>query len=68
MDDGSVVQELLPAGATREWVSNRRFVLTVGNAGGLVLELNGQPIPPLGPRGAVIQNLVIPAETEGSKP
>ncbi len=68
MDDGSVVQELLPAGATREWVSNKRFVLTVGNAGGLALELNGQPIPPLGARGAVIQNLVIPTETEAARP
>lgn len=68
MDDGSVVQELLPAGATREWVSNKRFVLTVGNAGGLSLELNGQPIPPLGARGAVIQNLVIPAEPEAARP
>ena len=68
MDDGSVVQELLPAGATREWVSNKRFILTVGNAGGLALELNGQPIPPLGARGAVIQNLVIPAEPEAAKP
>lgn len=68
MDDGSVVEELLPAGATREWVSNKRFVLTVGNAGGLALELNGQPIPPLGARGAVIQKLVIPAETEAARP
>ena len=68
MDDGSVVQELLPAGATREWVSNKRFILTVGNAGGLALELNGQPIPPLGARGAVIQNLVIPAEPEAARP
>lgn len=67
-DDGSVVQELLPAGATREWTSAKRFILTVGNAGGITLELNGQPIPPLGARGAVIQNLVIPAESEGAKP
>ncbi len=67
-DDGTVVQELLPAGATREWVSSKRFVLTVGNAGGLALELNGQPIPPLGARGAVIQNLVIPAGPEAAKP
>ena len=67
-DDGGVVQELLPAGATREWVSARRFIVTVGNAGGIALELNGQPLPPLGPRGAVIQNLVIPAESEAAKP
>jgi transcriptional regulator with XRE-family HTH domain len=68
LDDGSVVQELLPAGATREWVSGKRFVLTVGNAGGIALELNGQAIPPLGARGAVVQNLVIPAEPEAGKP
>ena len=67
-DDGGVVQELLPAGATREWVSARRFIVTVGNAGGIALELNGQPLPPLGARGAVIQNLVIPAESEAAKP
>ena len=67
-DDGGVVQELLPAGATREWVSAKRFIVTVGNAGGIALELNGQPLPPLGARGAVIQNLVIPAETEAAKP
>lgn len=67
-DDGRVVRELLPAGAMREWISDKRFVLTVGNAGGLALELNGQPLPALGARGVVIQNLVIPAETEVSRP
>src|SRR5574337_410798 len=67
-DDGNVVQELLPAGATREWVSVKRFILTVGNAGGIALELNGRPLPPLGARGAVIQKLVVPAEVEAVKP
>ncbi len=67
-DDGRVVEELLPAGATREWVTAKRFILTVGNAGGIVFELNGQPMPPLGARGAVIQNRVIPPQTEAVKP
>lgn len=67
-DDGRVVQELLPAGATREWVSGKRFVLTVGNAGGISLELNGRPLPALGAKGAVIQNLVIPPEREVPTP
>ena len=66
-DDGSVVQELLPPGATREWSSAKRFVLTVGNAGGISLEYNGRPLPALGPRGAVIQKLVIPPEEEGAR-
>lgn len=68
MDDGSVAQELLPAGATREWFSAKRFVLTVGNAGGVSLELNGEPIPPLGARGAVIRDLVIPADPGATRP
>ncbi len=59
-DDGRVAEELLTAGATREWTSARRFVLTVGNAGGIEVELNGRPLPPLGARGAVIQRLELP--------
>lgn len=60
MDGRGSVQELLPAGATREWSADERFVLTVGNAGGLHLELNGRALPPLGERGAVIRELVLP--------
>ena len=60
LEDGRSTEETIPAGAVREWVSNTPFVLTVGNAGGIALELNGQPLPPLGPRGAVISRLVIP--------
>src|SRR5262249_40329605 len=59
-DDGRVVEELLAAGVTREWTSGKRFVLTVGNAGGVELELNGQPLPSLGARGAVIHRLSLP--------
>lgn len=67
-DDGRVFQELLPAGATREWVSQKRFVLSIGHAGGISLELNGQPLPPLGARGAVIRELVIPQEAGSQRP
>src|SRR5215468_6534365 len=56
------VEELLPAGATREWSAEKRFVLTVGNAGGISLELNGRPLPPIGAPGAVIRELVLPAD------
>ncbi len=60
--DGRTSEENIPAGETREWVSNRPFELTIGNAGGVALELNGRPVPPLGPRGAVIQRFVLPSE------
>jgi cytoskeleton protein RodZ len=59
-DDGRATEETIPGGQVREWVSNGPFVLTVGNAGGLSLELNGRPLPPLGPSGTVIPRLVLP--------
>ena len=61
MDDGRATEETIPAGEVREWVSTTPFVLTVGNAGGITLELNGRPLPPLGARGAVISRLVVPS-------
>ena len=59
-EDGRTIEETIPPGEVREWISNRPFVLTVGNAGGITLELNGQKLPPLGARGAVVGNLVLP--------
>jgi len=59
-DDGRVAEELLAPGATREWTSEKRFLLTVGNAGGIEIELNGRTMPPLGARGAVIHQLELP--------
>ena len=59
-EDGRTIEETIPAGEVREWISNRPFVLTVGNAGGITFELNGQKLPALGARGAVVGNLVLP--------
>ena len=64
VDEGQVAEELLQPGAVREWSAVRRFVITVGNAGGLEVDLNGRRIPPLGSRGAVIQRLVLPSESQ----
>jgi transcriptional regulator with XRE-family HTH domain len=66
VDEGQVAEELLQAGAVREWTAVRRFVLTVGNAGGLEVDLNGRRIPALGAKGAVIQRLVLPVEAPGA--
>jgi cytoskeleton protein RodZ len=63
MGDGRSSDETVPPGEVREWVSDRPFTLTVGNAGGVSLELNGRALPPLGPRGAVIPRLVLPPES-----
>jgi hypothetical protein len=66
VDEGQVAEELLQAGAVREWRAARRFILTVGNAGGIEIDLNGKRIPPLGAKGAVIQRLVLPQEPPGA--
>ncbi len=62
-EDGRSSEETLPAGEVREWVSDRPFVVTVGNAGGVSFELNGRALPSLGPRGVVIPRLVLPPDT-----
>jgi cytoskeleton protein RodZ len=61
-EDGRTSEETVPAGEIREWVSDRPLTLTVGNAGGVSLELNGRALPPLGPRGVVVPRLVIPPD------
>jgi len=61
-EDGRNIEETVPAGEVREWVSNRPFVLTLGNAGGVTLELNGRTLPPLGASGAVISRIVLPPQ------
>jgi len=63
-EDGRMSEENIPAGEIREWISNRPFVLSIGNAGGVTLEVNGRRLPPLGPSGAVIARLVVPAEDQ----
>jgi cytoskeletal protein RodZ len=66
VDEGQVAEELLQAGAVREWSATRRFTLTVGNAGGVEIDLNGKRMPSLGAKGAVIQRLVLPQESAGT--
>lgn len=59
-DEGRIAEELLPAGASREWTADRRFLVTIGDAGGVELTLNGRSLPPLGAKGTVIRRLELP--------
>jgi cytoskeleton protein RodZ len=61
-DEGRVAEELLPAGASREWTADRRFLVTIGDAGGVELTLNGRSLPPLGAKGTVIRRLELPQQ------
>jgi cytoskeleton protein RodZ len=59
-DDGTAAEAMLLPGATREWTAEKRFLLTLGNAGGVELLLNGQPVPLPDAKGAVIRELRLP--------
>jgi len=53
---------VLHPGQTAEWSAGTGFTLTLGNAGGVELTLDGQGLPPLGKSGQVIRNVRLPAQ------
>ncbi|MBI3455155.1 MAG: helix-turn-helix domain-containing protein [Candidatus Rokubacteria bacterium] len=61
-EEGAASQELLQPGSVREWRSTGRFTVTVGNAGGVSLELDGMALPRLGNHGEVVRDLTISGE------
>jgi cytoskeleton protein RodZ len=63
-EDGRTSEETIPANEIREWISNGPFIITIGNAGGVSLELNGRAIPRLGASGSVITRLVLPSDNQ----
>ncbi len=53
MADGKLLLDTeLPAGETRHFSANRQFEVTAGDSSAVLLELNGQAMPPLGPPGS----------------
>jgi cytoskeleton protein RodZ len=59
LDDQSTKQYLLHAGESRSWNADH-FSLTVGNAGGISLFLDGREQGPIGRQGQVVRNLRLP--------
>jgi cytoskeleton protein RodZ len=58
-DGEIVINQSLPAGSERRVEASERFVFrTIGNAGGLRLNINGVEVPPLGQSGDVVRNRV----------
>lgn len=55
-------QLLLYPGQEREWKAYQAVMLSVGNAGGIELWRDGESLPPLGPRGAVLRAVRIERE------
>jgi len=56
---------ILKAGEVREWTAQDGFTLSLGNAGGVTLNLNGQELPPVGKIGQVVRNMRLPASPVG---
>lgn len=58
--DGKVVAaELCRKGSTREFSGAQKFILTLGNAGGVDLRFDGVALKSLGEPGQVVRNLVV---------
>jgi transcriptional regulator with XRE-family HTH domain len=65
--DGKVnFVDVLEKGRSETWQANDKIELSLGNAGGIELELNGEVISPLGRKGQVIRQIVI-SKDEGLK-
>ncbi len=72
-DEGQERRVLLQKGQIAHFASDTRFLVTLGNAGGVELRLNGKPMPSLGTSGQVVRDLVLPpvvggAEAVGASP
>jgi cytoskeleton protein RodZ len=51
-DDSLLLDAELPAGETRHFSASREFKVTAGDSSAVLLELNGQAMPPVGAPGA----------------
>lgn len=65
VDEQATKQYILHAGESRTW-TGATFTLTVGNAGGIAVTLDGRELPPLGPTGKVVRSLRLPAPSPTS--
>jgi cytoskeletal protein RodZ len=58
--DGTEVKEaLLQPGESVRWEAKEKFLLTVGNAGGIRLFLDGRELGSLGPSGKVVKKQIV---------
>ena len=61
-DGGEQRQVLLRSGEKVRFGADASFVVTLGNAGGVKLSLNGERLPVLGKSGEVVRNLALPQD------
>lgn len=56
-DDTGPHEALLQPGETVMWKASERFIVTLGNAGGVLVTLNGEPRNPFGESGQVVRDI-----------
>lgn len=59
VDNGSPEEALMRPGERVQWKASDRFTLTLGNAGGVRVELNGKEQGPFGTSGKVARDIVL---------
>lgn len=59
IDDKETKDVILKPGEGVKWNGESKIVITVGNAGGIDLDVNGKRLDPIGRRGEVIRDAVI---------
>ncbi|MFZ5876322.1 MAG: helix-turn-helix domain-containing protein [Nitrospirota bacterium] len=67
IDDTELKEALMQAGERVEWSAQQHVRLTVGNAGGVSVEFNGEPVPSLGANGKV-RTVVLPRGAVSAAP
>jgi len=60
-DGTTVLKGLVRRGQTRRFEARRGFRITLGNAGGVRISVDGQSLDPLGEAGEVIKDVLLPA-------
>jgi len=64
-DGRSIFSGLIKKGTRREFQAREGFRLTLGNAGGVRVTIDGRALEPLGQAGQVVRNLPLPADRQG---
>lgn len=62
IDSGSTREVFLKAGEKVTWKAGEQFLVNLGNAGGVKVELNGKELPAFGASGQVVKNILLKRE------
>ncbi|HEY4485700.1 MAG TPA: RodZ domain-containing protein [Nitrospiria bacterium] len=63
IDDKIAKEVVLRPGESVVWKALDSFVISLGNAGGVQIKLNGRDLPPMGASGAVVKNVILRRES-----